>query len=477
MKLRRLNPLSGLPNPREVWAWGMYDLANQSFTLLIITLLFPLYFKKVVIARGVDDPVLLAAGDAAWARVQAGSLFLVVLISPLIGALTDARGWRREALLGTGLICAALTCCLALAGAGDVWLAVSIFAAANVCFQLGENFLASFLPDVSTRKTMGRVSAIGWSMGYGGAMTLLVITAGAIALFGWSTEASWRPMFVFAGLWFFAGMIPAMLILRDDRKPRRPPEGGLIAHSFGRLGETLVHAARYKHLVLFLVGFLVYAFGVQTVIAFAAILAEEFGFKQSKLVLFMLQISVTAGLAAVTTAIFTDRLGAKRTVVVYLLVWIVSCAALASLAMSRARGGWSPEWAFWLIGNGLGFGLGGSGTATRALVGAFTPRHRSAEFFGLWGLTFKLAGAIGVLSFGEMKSRLGTPPALWLLTGFFIVGLLVVLCVNERAGRLAARNAERDTARDDPGGGAPPLLAPGAMPPVPAPGRPGSGDD
>lgn len=445
MKLRRLNPLSGLPNPKEVWSWGMYDLANQSFTLLIITLLFPIYLTEQVVARGSEDPALLAQGDAVWARAQGLSLFLVVLISPLIGALSDTRGLRKEMLIGTGVLCSLFTCGLALAGAGDVWIAISCFAIANIGFQLGENFLASFLPDVSTRKSMGRVSAIGWAMGYSGAVTLLVITAVAFAAFEWKTEAQWRPMFVFAGLWFACGMIPAILFLRDDRKPRVRPEGTLWQHSFGRLWQTLGHAARYRQLVLFLVGFLVYAFGVQAVIAFASILAKEFGFEQSKLVLFVLQISVTGAAAAIATAIFTDRVGAKRTVIAYLLVWIASCTALAGLSMARTRGAWSPEWVFWLIGNGLGFGLGGIGTATRAIVGGFTPRHRSAEFFGLWGLTFKLAGAIGVLSFGQIKASIGTTAALWTLTGFFVAGLVIVLFVNERAGRLAARTDERLT--------------------------------
>lgn len=443
MRLRRLNPLAGLPNPREVWSWGMYDLANQSFTLLIITLLFPIYLKEVVIARGSEDPLLLARGDAAWARAQGLSLLAVVLLSPVVGALSDVRGLRKEVLIGSGLLCSVFTCGLALAGPGDVWLAVGCFAVANIGFQIGENFLASFLPDISTRKTMGRVSAIGWAMGYTGAVTLLVLTAILFAVLGWESEAQWRPMFVLAGVWFVCGMVPAMLMLRDDRKPKVRPEGTLWSHSFGRLWETLGHIARYRQLVLFLAGFLVYAFGVQAVIAFASILASEFGFEQSKLVLFVLQISVTGAAAAIATAIFTDRLGAKRTIIAYLLVWITSCVALAWLSMSRGRGGWSPEWMFWVIGNGLGFGLGGIGTASRALVGAFTPRHRSAEFFGLWGLTFKLAGAIGVLSFGEIKAAIGTTAALWTLAGFFVAGLIVVLFVSERGGRLAARTAER----------------------------------
>ncbi len=430
--IRRLNPFRGLPNPREVWAWGMYDLANQSFTLLIITLLFSLYFVEVV-APDQDT------GEHWWSIIQSSSLLVVVLVSPFVGALADARAWRKQILLGTGVVCVALTGSLYFAGPNAMLLAALVYIPANICYQVGENFLASFLPTISSPRTIGRVSAIGWTMGYVGALLLLVLTAAVMLVFDLGETAKWSPFFVFAAAWFLLGMSPAALLLRDDRVPDEPEAGNVIAQGARRFADTVRHASHYRHLVIFLAGFLVYAFGVQTVIAFASIIASDFGFGQVKLVLFMLQITVTAGIASFATALFQDRIGAKATVLIYLGVWILSTLALLAIA-------WAPDppsWTLWIIGNGIGFGLGGIGTSSRAMVGRFTPRHRSAEFFGLWGMTYKLAGAIGVAAFGTVKAALGDATALALLTGFFVVGAVIVLFVSERAGVYAARLAER----------------------------------
>lgn len=163
--LTRLNPFARLPNGRVVWAWGMYDLANQSFTLIINTLLFSIFFKEVVV--GVGTPQSAARGDSLWSITFASSMLVVVVLSPFAGALADARAWRRRFLLGTGLVCVALTCSFAGLGPGMIVLAIALYIPANVAYQLGENFLASFLPSVSTSRNIGRVSGIGWAMGYG----------------------------------------------------------------------------------------------------------------------------------------------------------------------------------------------------------------------------------------------------------------------------------------------------------------------
>ncbi len=432
MKLAKFNPFRGLDDPVRVWAWGMFDLANQSFTLLIITLLFSLYFKQVVVGEE-------GRGDALWGAVYGGSMLLVVASSVFLGALADAKGWRKQMLLLSGVLCAGMTCALALTGPTMVVVAAVLFVCGNLMYQLGENFLASFLPDVSTSKNIGKISAIGWTMGYVGALLLLLITVGSMQVFDRQETAEWRPFFVFAGLWFLMGMIPAAVYLRND-VARERGSGSLLADSFGRVWQTVRQARRYRHLALFLTGFFVYGFGIQVVVAFASILAADFGFSGLQLVLFVLQITVTAGIAAAVTGMFQDRIGAKATILIFLGVWIVSTLGLLGIAMWEG----APEWGLWVIGNGIGFGLGGLGTASRSMVGRCTPRHRAAEFFGLWGMTYKLAGAVGVISFGLVKEGLGNVGALALLSGFFVMGGLIVLFVNERAGVLAARMAERE---------------------------------
>lgn len=430
----KLNPFRGLDNPREVFAWGLYDLANQSFTLLIITLLFPIYFREIIVG---DEQ----RGTALWGVIGPVSLVVVVVVSPILGATADGFGLKKRMLIGSGIICGILTCGLGLLGPGQVGIAVALFIAANLLYQIGENFLASFLPEVSTPRNVGRVSATGWTMGYVGALLLLIITALAMLVFRLEV-AAWSPLFVMAGLWFLAGIIMPAVVLREA--PAHDPEAaerGVVVVAFKRLAQTVRNAAGYRQLIRFLTAFFVYGFGVQVIVYFAGLIARDFGFNQTKLVLFILQLTVTAGAASAITAKFQDRIGARSTIMIYLAVWIVSAAALAGLTILPPET--RPEALFWIVGNGIGFALGGIGAASRGMVGRFTPRHKTAEFFGLWGMTYKLAGVIGVAGFGQVKAWIGDTESMLVLTAFFVGGLLLMLRVDETAGVRAAQRAAR----------------------------------
>lgn len=413
----------------------MFDLANQSFTLLVVTMFFSVYTQQVVAATPQE-------GDRLWGAMFSGSMLAVVALSPFVGAIADARAWKKELLIGTGLLCAALTCLLGLVSPGAALLAVLLFVPANICFNLGENLLASFLPEISSRETMGRVSATGWSMGYLGALLLLLVSAGAIVAFGWSDPSQWRPLFAFSGLWFLAAMVPTVLFLRE-RRPARPGVGVVQAarEAVSRVRTTLRHASRFRELAKFFASFFVYSAGTYTVIAFASIITKDtFGFGTVKLVIFILQLTVSAGVASVATGFVQDRLGHRRTVFAFLAIWVVSTGGLATMALMTPP----PEWLFWVLANGVGFGLGGIGTASRTLVACFTPRHRTAEFFGLYGMVYKLSGVAGPFVFGFIKAQLGDAAALYVLAGFFFVGAALLMSVSERAGMAQADAAEED---------------------------------
>lgn len=435
--MSRFNPFRGLPNSREVAAWGMYDLANQSFQLLINTLLFGVYLTEVV-AKTPEE------GKAFWATIVPVALLLVVAASPLMGAIADSRAWKKAFLVGTGAGCVLLTCALGFIGPGQLWLAAAIYIPAAFMCGIGENFLASFLPELATSKNMGRVSALGWAMSYVGALVLQAVVLVAIMVFGWKTSAQWRPLFIFAGVWFLVGMIPTMLVLKERLKP--PPPGGhgtLLATGFSRLASTVRDARRYRQLLRFLAVFFIYSLGTQTVVYFAGIITKDLGFSNTALFLLTLLLSVMAGLAAIVTGRYQDAIGSRRTILIFLSIWAVSTLGLAIMTLGPPR-----PWLFWVLALGVGLGLGGIGTGSRALVGLFTPAHKSAEFFGLWGMDYKLAGVVGPWVFAMVYVKLGTPQGLFLLAGFFVTGLVLMLLIDEREGLAAARDAEEQLARE-----------------------------
>ncbi len=432
----RLHPLRGLPRQGQLWSWISFDVANQSFTLIVNTLLFSIFFQQIV----VRDP---ARDDFLWTLVYGTSMALVVLASPLAGAIADARAWKKAALLVTGLLCAAFTCGLALIGPGQFWLAVLLYLPANFLFSIGENFLASFLPELAAREHFGRVSGFSWACAYTAALLLLVLTAGGMLAFGWQSPDSWRPLFVFAGLWFFVFAIPTLLFLRERPAPSAAARAPLLATGFRRLADSLGHLRRFRDVALLFAASLFYGTGMSVIILFASILAQEFGFTDVQLVLFIAVITVSGIVGTLVPTFFQDRLGHKRTTLLLLGLWIATTAGFALFAWMRQRAAVPaafPAWPLWLIGNLVGFGLGSLGSANRAFVGYLTPATRSAEFFGLWGLVFKLA-AVLTIPFGLAKDSWGTPAALLVLLAFLVAGGALTLFIDERRG-LATAHAE-----------------------------------
>jgi MFS transporter, UMF1 family len=433
----RLNPFRSLPNPREVWAWGMYDLANQSFQLLINTLLFSIFVQSVIVQ---NDP---SAGSRLWMMMIAIAQMLVVALSPIVGAMADQKAWKRELLLASGIVCSVATASLALLQPGQAALATALFVVAAVSCGLGENFLASFLPEIAPRERVGFVSALGWTMSYVGALLLLGIVAAFCFALGRDKPDDARPIFVFAGVWFILGMVPAFLFLHERARPSGAASGAVVAGALRQLVQTAREASRFRQLARFLLIFFVYSMGTNAIIYFLGQIGVGFGFKLPKLVGFALLMAATAGAAAAAAAKFQDRIGHRRTVSIFLLVWSISTAGMGVAKLVAA-----PEWAFWVVSGAIGCGLGGIGTSSRAMVGAFTPSKRSAEFFGLWGLASKLSVIAGAILFGSVSTRVasdlntGQAVACFMLAGFFALGLVLMLTVNTAEGIRTAQVAD-----------------------------------
>jgi len=435
--LSRIYPLRGLPGQRQLWSWISFAVANQSFTLIINTLLFSIFFQKVV----VRDP---SRDDLLWTLTYAASMLLVVIVSPFAGALADARAWKKAGLLVTGFTCAAFTCALALIQPGQIALAIALYIPANFMFSLGENFLASFMPELSERKHFGRVSAFSWACAYSAALLLLVVTAGLMIGLKLEKPDQWRPIFVFAGLWFFLMALPTLIWLKERPAPVRATAHRLVVDTFKQLGTTIREAARFRDLALLLGASLLYGTGMTVIVMFASILAAEFGFNDVQLVLFVAVITVSGIVGTLLPAFFQDRFGHKRTTLVLLGVWIFAALGFALFSWLRSQAADPaafPRWPLWVVGNFIGFGLGSLGAANRAFFCYLTPANRSAEFFGLWGLVFKFS-AVLTIPFGLAKDTLGTTAALLVLAGFLVAGLVVTFFIDEERGLAAARADE-----------------------------------
>lgn len=418
---------------REIFSWAMYDFANSGYTTVVLTAVFSAYFVGTVAGNGPD-----ASGRATllWAFTMAVTNGLILLTAPVLGAIADARAWKKRFLLLTTIGCVLSTALLALVGAGDVWLAVILIVISAFMFGTGENLIAAFLPEIAGERQMGRISAYGWTVGYLGGLLVL----GLCLLYVLAAQQRGAPathyvpvtLLITAGVFALASL-PTFVWLRERAQPAPlPPGENYLRTGFLRLARTWREAHRFRDLTRFLLTLALYQCGVFTVVVLAAVYAQEvMGFTTRDNIVLILVVNISAALGAYVFGHVQDRLGSVPTLAITLLLWT---AALGVAYVSTERA------SFWLAANLIGIAMGSSQSAGRAVIGLFSPPARSAEFFGLWGLATKLAAIVGPMSYGFITYVTHGNHRLAVLAtaGFFLAGLATLLTVNEARGRAAA---------------------------------------
>jgi UMF1 family MFS transporter len=413
----------------------MYDFANSGYTTVVITAVFNAYFVAEV-ARNASWATL------AWTCGLAVSYVLIMVTAPVIGAYADARAAKKKLLAITTVGCIAFTAALALVRPGELWLAVTLIILSNFFFGTGENLIAAFLPEIARADGMGRVSGWGWSLGYLGGLASLACCLGYVSWAqarGLSADHFVPVTMLITAALFALASLPTFLFLRERAQPLTPGRNRL-RQSLARLQETFRDASRYADLRRFLICLVFYQAGIQAVVALAAIYAQQaMGFTTKETIMLILIVNVTAAFGAFVFGQVQDRLGHVRTIVFTLVGWI-----LAILLAWAAKG----PLLFWAAANVVGLCLGASQSAGRALVGFLSPPSRSAEFFGLWGLSVKFSAVLGPVTYGAVTWLSGGDHRLAiLLTGtYFIVGIAILTWVDVNRGRAQALQLEKTPA-------------------------------
>jgi UMF1 family MFS transporter len=407
---------------REVWAWAMYDFANSGYTTVVLTAVFNAYFVSVIAANAPWATFL-------WTVALSISYAIVMIIGPVIGAWADAHATKKNALAWSTAVCIVGTVALAWCGPGTVAYAVAFIVVSNVAYSMGENLCAAFLPELSAPHALGKVSGWGWSLGYFGGILALGLCLGWVMTAesrGSTTgEAVAGTMIITAAVYALAAL-PTFLWLRERAQPAVTP-GARAA--FARLLRTAHESRSYRDLLLVFACGVFYQAGVATVIALAAIYAEQvMGFKTQDTILLVLVVNVTAAVGAFGFGYAQDRMGKTSALRFTIAVWIVM-TVIAYFSQTKAM--------FWIAANLAGLCMGSSQSAGRALVAYLSPASRSAEFFGLWGVAVRLAAILGPLSYGAVTwLTAGNHRLAILITGvFFVVALVILAFVDEKRGR------------------------------------------
>lgn len=416
--------------------WCLYDWANSAFATVVLAAVLPVYFVSLVPAGGArlpfpgPDPVVSAS--SLWAYAVSASMLVVALGAPFLGALADRRGIRRRLWIVFTLAGCAATAALATTGVGDYLLAAALFVVGNIGFAAGNIFYNAFLPALASGPDLDRLSARGFALGYvGGGMVLLIVVllVRFHGMLGLADEvAATRLGFLLTACWWTGFSVPAFLWVRESVLIR-PPSFGI--HGLRDCLRILGELRRHRDLAVFLLAFLFYNDGIQTIIAVSAIFGrEELGLSRTTILGTFLMIQFVAMPGALLFGRLAERWGSKRTIAVCLTLFLV-----VTLYAFRMQG--AAE--FWILGLVVALILGGSQAISRSLYAGLIPAGKNAEFFGFYAISGKFASIFGPLLFGLITQLTGsTRMAILALSFFFLVGLLLLGLVNVPRGRALA---------------------------------------
>jgi UMF1 family MFS transporter len=412
---------------RKAWAWALYDWANSSFPTVVSTFVIAAYF-----AQGIaPDP---ATGQAQWGWTQSAAGLAIALLSPVLGAVADAGGRRRLMLGVFTALTAGFTAMIWFARPDPSFTlyALTCVALATICFELATVFYNSMLPTVAPPGRIGRVSGLGWGLGYAGGLAclaacLVLLVQPNPSLFGLDRGSAEhvRATALLVAAWLVLFAWPVLLALPDP-PGTRPGWGESASRGLAEISGLLRSLPRNPRLARFIVARLFYTDGLNTLFAFGAIYAAGvFGMGIDKILIFGIAMNVTAGLGAAGFALVEDRVGARRMVLMAL-----SAMILLGIALLLAE---TETW-FWILALSLGLFFGPAQAASRSFMARLAPPDEVAAHFGLFALSGRITGFLGpavlaTVTAATDSQRLGMAT----VVVFLAVGALILATVKDRA--------------------------------------------
>jgi MFS transporter, UMF1 family len=410
-------PAPGTSSRGTILAWTFFDFANTAFSVIIVTVIYSRYFTHHV------------AGGQRWLWGLAVSLSMIfaAALAPPLGAIADYSRNRKRFLLLFTLACVLATGLMFFVQDGMVATGMLLFIVANIGFEGGLVFYDAFLPGITSKNSYGRVSGYGFAMGYLGALAVLVIVQ---FLLPPASDPAYllyvRLSFVVAAAFFLIFSLPLFLFVHEPPLEKERP-GDLFRTGVRRAAHTfrsLFILREYPSVARFLIAFFIYNDGILTVIAFAAIFAEQtLRMDDAAIILFFAIVQTSAVAGSLVFGVVTDKIGPKKTITITLVLW--TAIAVGAYFVNGVA-------VFYAVALAAGVAIGSSQSASRSLMALLTPHTREAEFFGLYdGLCGKASAVVGPLVYGIVADLSNERVAALVISIFFLTGLVILQGVVE----------------------------------------------
>lgn len=434
---------------RELRAWAMYDWAVSAMQTVIMTAVFPIYFISVA-----GDGRPPEAATQALANANTIAAVVIAILGPILGAVADYKAAKKPFLTVFMLIGVFSTLGMYFIQHGDLLLASTLFILSMAGATGSMTFYESLLPHIASEQEIDRVSTAAYALGYIGGGVLLAVNLAWItnpALIGLPTGDTLTPAqatlpvrlaFVSVGVWWLLFSFPVLRRVPEPARALEADEGtgaNPFVVAFTRLGETLRELRHYRQAFLAMLAFTIYNDGIQTIIKMATAYGTEIGIGRSDLITAILIVQFVGIPCAFAFGSLAGKLGAKRSILLGLLVYTGICIYAYGISTARE---------FYVLAILVGTVQGGTQALSRSLFANMVPKHKSGEFFGFYSVFEKFGGILGPLVFSLAIGQTGSSRSaiLWVI-GFFVVGGALLMLVNTKEGEAMAREANARTHR------------------------------
>jgi MFS transporter, UMF1 family len=416
-------------------SWYLYDWANSAFSTTVISLFIGPYLTSVA-ETGADASGMISLWGlemrpgSLYPYAVSFSVFAQVFLLPIVGGIADRIKSRNGLLAVFAYIGSISTMFLYFVKDGRYALGAFLLIVANISFGAALVVANSYLQDLATPDKRDTVSSRGWAFGYAGGGLLLLLNLVLYAgyeSFGVTQGEAVRISLMSAGVWWAIFTIITVRGLRSLNRPVGAVGSQALTVGFKELKITLKDVRKYPETLKFLIAYLFYNDGIQTVIAISGTYAIlELKLTEISLVFAILIVQITALIGALLLGRLSNSIGAKKVILLTLVIWTV----MVIITYTLPAGQQNP---YLLIAAGIGFVLGGSQALSRSLYSQVIPRSREAQYFSFYEISERGTSWLGTFAFGVAFGLTGSyRKSVLLIIAFFVVGGLLLLRVNIR---------------------------------------------